>query len=390
MSSLQNVPLQIVYDQPSFTIQTKNINLTVTRIGGQMAPVEFFTDTDNPIQPYHIAPWWDTGCQSDQPPLLQVLRGDFFCCPFGSNDEPFEGRQYPIHGETANRPWSLADWRQDAAGAQLHLAQQQLISDGKIEKLLTILPGESNVYSRHILSGIKGPMDLGHHANLRFPDNVGSGKLAFSKFIFAQVYVKPTETPEEKGYSILSPGAVIQDLKKVPMITGEFADLTQYPARRGFEDIAIICADPNLEFSWTTVTFPEQGYVWYALKNPKVLASTLLWMSNGGRYYEPWNGRHINVMGLEEITAYFHEGIAASAHDNPLKQRGIKTVLNLSKDKPQIINYIQGVARIPKAFDVVAAVEAISGDKIRLSGKSGKSIEVPCQTGFLNDEELAV
>jgi len=388
MSSMPEVPLQIVYDQPCFVIQTKGMNLVVTRIGGHMAPVEFFTDTENPIQPYHIAPWWDTGCHPDQPPLLQVLRGDFFCCPFGANEEPYQRELYPPHGETANRPWSLIKWEQAGAGAMLQLEQQQTIRQGKIEKILTILDQQSNVYSRHIITGMEGPMDVGHHANLRFPDVPNSGKLAFSKFTHAQVYIKPTELPENQGYSILSPGAVITDLKKVPTITGDFTDLTRYPARRGFEDIVIICADRDLDFAWATVTFPEQGYVWYALKDPKVLASTLLWMSNGGRYYEPWNGRHINTMGLEEITAFFHEGLAASAQHNALNQRGIPTVLNLTSKEPLVINYIQGVARIPEGFDEVAEIEAMNADKVRLISQTGKSVEIPCSLDFLKGTEL--
>lgn len=387
MRTIPEVALQIVYDQPCFTIQTKQMHLSVTRIAGHMAPVEFFIDTEKPIQPYHIAPWWDTGCQSDQPPLLHVLRGDFFCCPFGGNEEPYQGEQYPTHGETANRAWSLVEWEKNETGAMLHLEQQQTIREGNVEKILTILEGQSNIYCRHIITGMEGPMDVGHHANLHFPDYPKSGKLAFSKFIHAQVYIKPTELPEMKGYSILSPGAVITDLKKVPTITGELTDLTCYPARRGFEDIVIICADRELDFAWTTVTFPEEGYVWYALKDPKVLASTLLWISNGGRHYEPWNGRHVNTMGLEEITAFFHEGLAASARDNELNQRGIPTVLNLSHENSQLVNYIQGVARIPEGFDEVADIEAIDGDKIRLASQAGSSIEVPCQLDFLKGAE---
>ena len=44
----------------------------------------------------------------------------------------------------------------------------------------------------------------------------------------------------------------------------------------------------------------------------------MLWFSNGGRDYPPWNGRHVGVLGIEEGRSYAAYGHAASAADNPL------------------------------------------------------------------------
>jgi hypothetical protein len=362
--------------------------LAVTRFGGHVAPVEFYRKSGKPIMPYHIAPWWEEGISAEQPPLLHVLRGDFFCCPFGGNDAPYQGIQYPPHGETANRPWSFINWSATEKGSFLHLSQEQTLHSGLVEKKLALLPEQNVYYAQHIISKMDGPISPGHHANLRFPASPRSGKLAFSPFKHAQVYIQPTESPENKGYSILKPGAVIKNLKQVPMITGETTDLTEYPARQGFEDIAIICADPGLEFSWTTVTFPEEGFLWFSIKDPQVLASTLLWMSNGGRHYAPWNGRHLNVMGLEEITAFFHEGLAASANPNSLNQLGIQTSLPLSANKSLMINYIQGVARIPKDFNRVAEVNLPSQNKLQFKSENNKVVEINCNHEFLKEGKL--
>ena len=57
-------------------------------------------------------------------------------------------------------------------------------------------------------------------------------------------------------------------------------------------------SDTRLPFAWTAVAFPQQRQVWFALKDPRLLRATIFWISNGGRYYPPWNGRHRNVMGL--------------------------------------------------------------------------------------------
>jgi hypothetical protein len=239
------------------------------------------------------------------------------------------------------------------------------------------------------LKGLTGPINPGHHATLLFPDGEGAGRLSFSRFAHARTYFQPTERPENRGYSCFDPDVAIGDLHAVPCIDGSMTDLSRYPARRGFEDIAILCADPNLEFAWSAVTFPERGFIWFALRDPRQLASTLLWFSNGGRHFPPWNGRHINVMGIEDITAFFHVGLAASCRPNLLTERGIRTCLEPDARGRLSISYIQGVARIPGGFDQVAAIESQpDGGSVLLRADSGATVNVKCQIDFLRTGQL--
>jgi hypothetical protein len=57
-------------------------------------------------------------------------------------------------------------------------------------------------------------MNLGHHAMLKFPDQPGSGVVSTSRFVFGQVYTKPVELPENRGYSILKPGAEFNSIHR--------------------------------------------------------------------------------------------------------------------------------------------------------------------------------
>jgi hypothetical protein len=123
---------------------------------------------------------------------------------------------------------------------------------------------------------------------------------------FAQTCPERFEDPALGGYNSLKVGATFRDLRRVPLAAGGTTDLTRYPARAGFEDLVMLSARTGTRFGWTAVTFPQQRYVWFALKNPAVLASTVLWHSNGGRHYAPWSGRHRGVLGLEDVTSYFH------------------------------------------------------------------------------------
>jgi hypothetical protein len=239
---------------------------------------------------------------------------------------------------------------------------------------------------------MNGPMSLGHHALLKFPATPGSGIISTSRFVHAQVLPTLFEAPEQGGYQCLRPGATFRTLKQVPIAylgrDGDFTDLTRFPARKGFDDLVLLTADPKLRFAWSAVTFAREGYVWFALRDPRVLCHTILWMSNGGRHYPPWSGRHSSVLGVEDVTAYFHYGLAESARRNPLNRRGFPTTLNLNARSPTAINYIMGVAPAPRGFDRVAYIEG-APDGIDLIATSGCCVRVALDVSFLHIGEIA-
>jgi hypothetical protein len=366
----------------------------VTETGGHLAPV-VFDRKKRKIQPYSIAPWVEEKNVSSLP-LIQVLRGDFFCLPFGGNSRPFRGERHPVHGETANAKWKMEGMRQEKGRACLHLSLKTRIRPGRVDKHLCVIGGHNAVYCQHIVSGMRGAMDLGHHAMVKFPDRPGSGLIATSPFAFGQVFPGVMESPEARGYSMLKPGAEFSSLDSVPTITGQTTDVSTYPARRGFEDLVMLVSDQpacpvtkrGAPFAWNAVTFPQDRYVWFALRDPQVLRSTILWISNGGRHYPPWNGRHVNVMGLEDVTSFFHLGLADSAEKNSLSARGCPTCLPLKPNRPLVVNYIMGVAVVPASFDRVRAIEA-ENQAVRLKSASGASVTVPLDLGFLRSVPLA-
>jgi hypothetical protein len=365
--------MKTICSQPSHVIATKNVRAAVTATGGHLAPVTF-TLGRRTVQPFSIAPWHGEKLPGKTPAILRVLRGDFFCLPFGGGTLGRE--QHPTHGETANRIWRLESQTRES----LHLSLRTKVRAGRVDKRITLVPGHSVVYQEHTLTGMGGPMCLGHHATLKFNS---PGRLSTSRRAFGQVAPEPVEQPAAQGYSILQPGAVFADLAAVPMVTGANTDLSRYPNRRGFEDIAILCADPQLPLAWTAVAFPAEGYAWFSLRDPRVLASTLLWMSNGGRYYAPWNGRHVDVMGIEDLTAFFHYGIGPSVTPNALAARGIRTHHVLDAGKPFMVRYIMGVAAVPKGFARVADLVAAT-DSVTLVSETGQEVTTPVNVGFLD------
>jgi len=378
---MKALPRKTIFGQPSWTLATDRVTAAVTQTGGHLAPVHFRLGRRT-VQPFAIAPWWNEKLAAGTPPILRVLRGDFFGLPFGGNATPYRGRRHPVHGDTANGRWRLAGVEAQHGTVTLRLHMDLQTFPGQVEKRITLVPGHTAVYQEHIVTGVDAPTSLGHHATLQFPDQPGAGYFSTSRCIHAQVFVEPAENPEAGGYSLLQPGAVIKDITRVPTITGGWADLSRYPARRGYTDVAIFCADPALPVAWSAVALPGEGYAWFSLRDPQVLASTLCWMSNNGRHYPPWSSRHQNVMGVEDITGFFHCGAAESARPNGLSRRGVQTSLTPTTRQPLHVRYIMGVVAIPKAFGRVRDI-AVAADQVTLVGAAGARVASAVDTGFI-------
>lgn len=375
------MPLRLrkVRGQSSWRLKSAQVEAFVTEQGGHLGPVKFKLGARS-VEPLAVAPWAREPVDSKLPQLLKVLRGDFFCLPFGGNTTPFRGERHPPHGETANAKWRLCDQGPDF----IHLSLRTRIRRGRVDKYVSLKPGHSAIYIRHQIQGMTGPMSLGHHAMLQFPDVDGCGRISTSGFRCGQVLPTEFEQARNRGYSSLQPGSCFRQLEKVPMAAGGVADLSLYPARRGFEDLVMLTSEEQPDFAWTAVTFPEHGYVWFALKDPRVLRHTVFWLSNGGRHYAPWNGRHVNVLGLEEVTSYFHYGLAESAAANPVAKSGLPTCIQLNPQAPLTVNYIMAVAAIPKRFDRLAAIRPLREDnRVELRSTRGLKVQVPLDWRFV-------
>ncbi len=374
-----------IQGQRSWTFASDHVEAALTCEGGHLAPVTFHTDAGQ-VQPFSVAPWTAGELAPGAPDVLRMLRGDFFCAPFGGNGTPWRGERHPVHGESAGSRWSLVRSSDRQGRAMLEVALRTQVRPGRIVKRIELRPGETNVYCRHVLSGMSGPLSLGHHTMLRFSDESGDGRLALSPWRLGRVCPVPFEDPAQGGYSALRTGAAFRSLDSVPLADGGLTDLSAYPARAGFDDLAMVCSRlprrGSLQPAWSTVTFPKGGYLWFSLKDPRVLASTVLWFSNGGRHYPPWNGRHHRVLGIEEATSFFHLGLAASAVPNALSRRGVKTALRLSPKAPLSVAYVMGVAAIPPGFDVVSRI-GFHRDHAVFFSRSGHRLEHPVDLGFL-------
>ena len=106
-------------------------------------------------------------------------------------------------------------------------------------------------------------------------------------------------------------------------------------------------------------------------------------MSNAGRHYHPWNGRHASVLGIEDVTAYYHIGLAESAKKNPLSDKGYPTSLKLNARKPFTVNYIIGMTAVPAGFDIVKSIRPAVDGTLALTARSGRQATAKVDASFL-------
>ena len=372
---------QTIHSQPSWVIRTPQVELAITATGGMMAPVTFYRDTSKPVQPYHISPWQDEGLKLDVP-VLVALRGDFFCVPFGGNTDKFNGEQHPPHGEVTGSQWQLVESKSEGGITTLKLGLQTHARAGQVTREVSLIEGQNVVYGTDTVTGFAGPAPLGHHATLSMPDKEGAVRIATSPIRFGMTNPTQFSDPTKGEYQSFAIGARFTSLTQVPLQFKDApdADVTKLPARQGFADLLQICTEPG-EIAWTTATRVDDGYLWFSLKDPAVLNATVFWIENRGRHGVPWNGRN-NCLGLEDVTAFFADGLAASAQPNVLTKEGVKTTVDLSADHPTAIHYIQGVAKVPAGFEQVKTLEFSPG-QVTFVSTTGQRVTVPVKHEFL-------
>lgn len=356
-----------VHGEPSLAFASDRGRAHLTLRGGMLAPVEFTLADGRVVTPYSLAPWSPADFAADQPPLLQVLRGDFFCFPFGVTP----GLPHP-HGATANLAWTPREVARSALTLELRSTSPAV----HVVKEVALRDGETNLYQRHRVTVAEpGRYNYGHHPILHVPAGV-TAEVRTSAFSFGGVYPGHADRPPgERG--VLAPGARFASLAAVPRADGGTASLTRYPLRPGHEDIVML-AGFREDFAWTAVTL--DGYVWFALRRVRDFPGTLFWMSDGGRDFAPWRGRHTRRLGVEDVCSHYCDGLDLSRRDL-LAAEGIATTREFAAGVAVDLPHVQGVVAVPPDFGGVAALtpEPDRPDRARLVAESGATVTFPLQ-----------
>lgn len=297
----------------------------------------------------HRAPWLDAAdVQADDgiPLVERRLQGDFFCAPFGKSDLI----DAPIHGATANSAWDLV--HQEGSSATWRLRAD--VMGALVDKTVTLQGGA--LMQTHRISGGRGGLPVAHHPMVHMADG---GVLSFSP----KRYAITPDTPLEPERNWLSYPAQSTDLQRFPGVSGK-VDLTVYPTQTGHEDFVTLIEAEGAVFGWTAVARKAEKDLIVLLKDPATLPVTMLWLSNGGRDYAPWNGRHTGVLGIEDGCAAGAAGHRAALGRNALSDRGVRTALPLAPGQTHVIRHAIFAIKTDETSARIANVMIRKGDAI--------------------------
>ncbi|MEM5495630.1 hypothetical protein [Hoeflea sp. AS16] len=349
-----------------------SIDLSVGHIAGLK-----IREGNRTLSPLHRTPWVDDPAArfpEGTPPNVRRLSGDFLCAPFGRNDvEPA-----PSHGWPANSGWDHVETVSLKNRLTAVFRLQRRVMGAVVEKRMTLIAGHPFVYQEHSFSGGHGAVSAAHHVMVHMADG---GDLAVSPKQSARTPPDALETDPERGRSILAYPASTADLTAFPLANGAVADLTKYPVGERHEDFLTLVEAPGRPLGWSVVSRKSEQDRIIVLKRPDVLPVTMLWMSNGGRDYAPWSGRHTGVLGIEDARAS-PSGHADSCRENELSLSGIPTAFDLAKEPGVVMRQIIGACAAAPGQGRVTDVTA-EEDSLVVHHEGGSICRLNYDPGFL-------
>lgn len=321
------------------------------------------------LEPLHRAPWIDDAAFPQEMPLVdQRLSGDFLCAPFGLSDvEPS-----PPHGWTANSAWTPTG--QEPGALSFQLAAK--VMGATITKHVKASANAPLLYQVHEVSGGSGGLTLAHHPMMRV---AGGARLFCSP---KRVAITP-DPPIVENRHRFALGAQCDDLRQIPASDGGTVDITRLPIASDTEDFITLVEADGSTLGWTAVIRDAFDDIVFVLKDPRVLPVTMLWHSNGGREDAPWNGRHTGVLGIEDGIAAGAAGHRAALGENPVRQAGVATALELAAETTHRIAHVIGAVPRPEGWEAILDI-AVDGQILTLRGNGGQTIQLPFQSGFFN------
>jgi hypothetical protein len=367
---MKKPPLATIHGEPSLEIGGDCVRAWLTPRCGMLAPVEFDLG-GRIVRPYSLPPWTPAEAPESEPPILQVLRGDFFCFPFGVSPG-IAG----VHGPTANATWTIAS----AEPSRAVLTLEPAAPAASVRKTVSFRPGETNVYQEHVVRA-SGRFNYGHHPIIHVPEGV-TAEVRTSPFRFGAPYPgNAVRSFGERG--ALPAEGRFSALDSAPLDGGGTTSLARYPVRPGTEDIVMMAGFPG-PYAWSALTL--DGWVWFALRRTADFPGTLFWMTNGGRTHAPWNGTHTRRIGVEDVCSHFCDGLDVSTRDL-LAAEGIATARSFDPAVPVRLPHVQGVVAVPPDFGGVASLEPAAGDRTRavLRSESGGGVEFPLDWPFFGE-----
>ncbi|MEM7489215.1 MAG: hypothetical protein AAF390_08840 [Pseudomonadota bacterium] len=317
------------------------------------------------IEPLHTAHWVGDPVPEGMPPVEARLAGDFLCAPFGETGKD----SVPPHGWPANVAWDVTP-----APGRLDALLRREVRGARISKRLILSEDTPILYQEHWISGGDGPLTVAYHPMIRC---AAGARASYSP---KRTALTPA-TPLEPGRNALTYPAS-GPLDVFPGADRP-VDLHDLPIGRGTEDFVTLVEAEGRNLGWTALLREAEDDLIVVLKDARTLLVTMLWHSNGGRDYAPWDGCHDGVLGIEDGCA---AGIAdphAAAGPNPVAATGVATALTLAPGRTHRI--AQAILALSRDGWTGVADLACEGAELAITSDTSATRRVPFRPDFIRE-----
>jgi hypothetical protein len=309
-------------DDASRTLAWAHGSFELQRLGGMLAPVVFRAPDRPDFAPMQVAPWADEPGHEALPGLMQRLRGEWPCVPFGGTAprsdlpagwQPREAGDDWGHGFAANHAWQWLP-SPDALTLALAITAPDGMRLTREVRADAAAPALDVTLRIEVAQACTLPVAL--HPTLR----LDAGRVALDLPHTGEGLTYPVAP--EPGISRLAANRRFADLRAVPRTDDGSADLTQFPQPIDSEELLLLQGVNGA----VTLHYVDQGWSVALDWDRALLPDVMLWVSQRGRRHAPWNGRHL-ALGVEPVNGAFDLGrVASPPADHPLAKRGIKLV----------------------------------------------------------------
>ena len=302
----------------------------VQTLGAMLGPIRFRLPDGRVVQPMAVAPWAEDPPErrASLPGVLQRLRGEWPCVPFGAPDIPeglpdaWEGAPpNPVdpvfHGLAANSAWTVTAQRPD----EVHLSFRFPIDHplDHLTRVVRAVTGEAAVACTLEVTARRAvETTLALHAVFALAPDV-----CVTLLQIPHTSGRTFPVQVERKVSVLTPDAPFETLAAVAGEEGPF-DLTRMPLAMRTEELVQLCGTSGA----ARLAHPDHKTVFEF--DAEQFPSVLLWISNRGRGTYPWNNR-FTALGIEPLRGAFDLGPGGSAWPgNPIARSGTPTSLKLA------------------------------------------------------------
>ncbi len=304
--------------------------------GGMLARLQYLKADNVWVDVLHKAPWLKEDYFNDAAGLERHLAGEWACVPFGWVSEDTElFKANASHGMPCHNEWQVEAISEDRAEIVLRYSYSEVYPLSHVVRAVT-LTDEGVRFSYTVVARKSCEVPMGAHPV--FPLNGVENELDLQIAGDGMVYGIECE-PKVSRFET---GAYFKSLKEIPVkesfrgLDGntKTASIAKLPFAYDTEEIVQMIHPQGQAI----LTYNNKGLRLILEWESEKIPSCLLWISNRGRKFEPWNSQNC-CLGIEPIASAWDLAPQSVASLNPIKEKGVATAVKLQAETPFTFNY---------------------------------------------------